>query len=123
MNTASLPQGLLLPICFPDEQMTHQLPAAFPDLLFVFSPLFSHLLSTALLAASDGNQLSVVQTPGKLPDGGSQNPRRDFTKAERGSGVPQVTQLLTGGRPGESLRILRINCMRVETVLFTTGCA
>lgn len=87
MNTASLPQGLLLPICFPDEQMTHQLPAAFPDLLSVFSPLFPSLLSTTLLAASDGNQLSVVQTPGDLPDGGSQNPRRDFTEAQRGAVV------------------------------------
>lgn len=108
VDTDSLPQGLLcstrFPICFPDEQMTHQLPAAFPNLLFVFSALFPNLLDRTLLAASDGNQLNLVS---KGKSGGSQmvvrwDFGRDVRSTERGSSVLQATQLSVVGRAGRA---------------------
>lgn len=105
MQAASLPQGLLLPICFPDEQMTHELPAAFPDLLFVFIALFPSLLGKTLLAASDGNQLSI-QTPRRELAGSqmvvsSQKPRRDFSESQRGEVVCSRSHSYYWGWRGE----------------------
>lgn len=71
-----------LPICFPDERMTHQPPAAFPNLLSSLIP------STELFWLQVMETNSVQSRPqGEIwwfPDGGSQEPGGVLADAQRG---------------------------------------